>query len=721
MDFNQRCVDCFDETGGEDICMHCGFSQSSALTYSNALKPGSVLNRYIIGRVLHVGDNSIIYKAFNENLAHIVVIKELFPEASCMAKRNEDGSVFIPNEYEGLFRRQANMLFSIPRFIRNVSNENIVNYLDEFSANNTVYQVMEYMEGLTLEEYFCQVERLSFEEALDIMMPIMEAFEALHMKGIILQSFSPRNVFMTTAGEVKLFGIDNLKLINEKEPALPDIIPCYSAPEVYAEGTSYIESDIYSLAAVWFKVLSGVEIPDGKRRLKDKRKISFQAFNGLDLKVPEHVEAAISKALSVKRDQRFSSVHDFVESLNGSGGDRKPKGRGLSTFLIIFFVLLFLAGSGAATAFWIMDHSIVPLKSATIELWYPDSGNKELNARWKLIEKNFEEYAESQRKVFPLKIDLVTKPVEASVYSKKLKNALQNGEGPDIYCSTDLTKDEYAYSLEDLYETILDTDMPDNQKTWEKSDAFKDMKALFAEDNKIAFAYDLPVLYVSKTSDSPTDPDDNAKLDTLITKQDIDDRRFKNPLICNPDAIVYGAYAYGYDGTKKTISVLEKLYGCANRDWDPSTFVKESIKYYLGLSSEYRLMFDQKSNLNVVKLTGANNKLGYIYPEVWSVNKNAEKKEIKAAEFLLYYLMTTTAGQNAISYVKTDVYYIPLTKNVPDGASLFDKNYKALVMSDYNNYCGKSSKYAKLHQTAVSVAKSAKKNDSSSVLKDIIS
>lgn len=720
MESTQLCVNCFKYTGGEDVCMHCGFEQSAAERFTDALRPKTVLNKYVIGRVLKIDQESILYKAYDINLEHVVVINEFYPRKTCIIERMPNGTVDVSREYMDIFYTRMDTFLNTSRIIRNASNENVISFFDEFEANGTAYQVLEYLEGMTLESYFEQVPSLSFEEASTVMIPVMEGLEALHKMGIVFQSLSPKNIMIATSGDVKLFGFDNVKLMKDTYSYPPTAIDGYSAPEVYAQKKASFLSDIYSVGAIWFRILSGVIPPHAGQRKKNIA--SFHAIGLTELSVPELVEAVIFKAISLKPDHRFTDMRSFIESINGEGWRPKKSKIRPSAILAVAATLLVLLLGSCITIYSILNHSIIPFQDTDLTIWYVDNGDEELNARWTLVEKRFKEFVKSQHKNLDVEINLNIQGIRASNYQAKLKKSFQKREGmPDIYFSADIQNDENAYPLDTLYEAI-------DKKYPEQSASYTAMKSFFEPYNKIALCYDLPVMYASTRGNSFNDLKPYSNLKTLIGTSDIGSRRFEHPLICNPDAVLFAACAYGYQVAGGKTGSVESLYRCASNkfqqssSWKAPDFVNQSICYYIGFSSEYRSMIAQKSNLRMTKLRSADSTTGYIYPEVWSINKNADKKRIKAAISLLYYLCSEEKGQAAISYVNRNVCYIPLTTKIweknPYKANTLDHDFYSIVNSEYDTIVKNANAYAKIYDQSVKIANLAK--DQNGTVKELL-
>ncbi len=74
-----------------------------------------------------------------------------------------------------------------------------------FRDNGTAYLVMEFLDGVTFEEFLARRGgRITFETALRVVLPAMDAMAAVHAEGILHRDISPDNIYLTRAGKVKL-------------------------------------------------------------------------------------------------------------------------------------------------------------------------------------------------------------------------------------------------------------------------------------------------------------------------------------------------------------------------------------------------------------------------------------------------------------------------------------------------------------------------------------
>ncbi len=130
--------------------------------------------------------------------------------------------------------------FGLERFLHEVKtlarfadHPNIVTVRDFFRANGSAYMVMNYVEGMTLEEYLGQVgDKLAFLETRNIMMPVLDALKEVHLAGIMHRDISPDNIVIDSSGRVVLidFGAARQEM-QQKSRGLSVIMKAGYAPE----------------------------------------------------------------------------------------------------------------------------------------------------------------------------------------------------------------------------------------------------------------------------------------------------------------------------------------------------------------------------------------------------------------------------------------------------------------------------------------------------------
>lgn len=161
------------------ICPVCGYVRGGG--DSSMLPRGTRLaDRYIIGGNIGHGGFGITYLAYDTNNGKTVAVKEYFPTA--LAKRSGILHV-IPNSERNAeqFNTGAEKFFDEAELVRRFNgNPNIVSIYECFYENNTAYYVMEYLDGITLENYVEKYGALNSAQTLYIADKLTMALLVLH-------------------------------------------------------------------------------------------------------------------------------------------------------------------------------------------------------------------------------------------------------------------------------------------------------------------------------------------------------------------------------------------------------------------------------------------------------------------------------------------------------------------------------------------------------------
>lgn len=280
--------------------------------YPLALPAGTVLaGRYIIEKVLGQGGFGITYRAVDHKTNDKVAIKEFFPDT--LAYREGTTVVSYPGE------RSENYEYGKEGFLQEAQTlaefigcENIVRIHTYFEENGTAYFAMDYIEGVSFDEYLKERGgKISCDEAEKILLPIMDALYLVHSKGIVHRDVTPDNIYITNDGKVKLldFGAARYSL-GDKSRSLDVILKHGFAPkEQYTRrGKQGPFTDIYSLGATFYFALTGRRPPDSVDRLEEDDLIPPSS---LGVQITEYQEQAILQALSVQPGDRFESMLAF--------------------------------------------------------------------------------------------------------------------------------------------------------------------------------------------------------------------------------------------------------------------------------------------------------------------------------------------------------------------------------------------------------------------------
>ncbi|NNF57691.1 MAG: protein kinase, partial [Rhodothermaceae bacterium] len=282
-----------------------------------ALPARALLNdTYELGRVLGKGGFGITYAALDQDLQMAVAIKEYLPSA--VAGRGTDRATVEPHGVKdsNLFENGLNAFLSEGRTLAKFNHPNIVRVMAFFRENGTGYLVMPFIEGKTLAQLV--QERggtLSPEDALDLMMPVLDGLRAVHEQGFLHRDIKPQNIFITeTQGPILIdFGAARITFGQESQSLSAVLTPGYAPFEqYYRKGNQGPWTDVYAVAATLYRALTGERPPESPERNEvDELRPAHEVEPG----VSEALSAVLTRALAPRPEDRHQSVEALQAAL----------------------------------------------------------------------------------------------------------------------------------------------------------------------------------------------------------------------------------------------------------------------------------------------------------------------------------------------------------------------------------------------------------------------
>lgn len=266
-----------------------------------SLKVGDVLNgRYPILGILGEGGMGAVYKASDLGSTRIWAIKEMTEQFATEEERQEAIAGF---EQES-------------RLLSQLEHPNLPRITHFFTDNGHHYLVMDLVQGETWEKKQLR-EKQSIADILDIVYQITDVLRYLHgqPQPIIFRDLKPANVMITPEGVAKLidFGIARVFQAGKANDTRALGTPGYAAPEQYGSGQSDARTDIYALGVMMHQAFSGIDPSVDPFR--------FEPLTELIPDFPQSIEDIVSKAVALKREERFSCVAEMQEALQALHSD----------------------------------------------------------------------------------------------------------------------------------------------------------------------------------------------------------------------------------------------------------------------------------------------------------------------------------------------------------------------------------------------------------------
>lgn len=289
--------------------------------HREALPPGTLLQGGAL-RILDMigaGGFSLTYLAEERSRGVKVAVKELFP-SGCL----RSGLEVVP----GLHWELKNFAAALEDFVREgqvlkyFNHPSIVQCYSPFEENGTAYMAMELLKGESLLRQLEQRGGMNQQQALEVARQLGGALDIVHTSGIIHSDIKPENIILTDTNKFVLldFGVSRRYTPGRvAKGAVVAVSPGYSPPEQYLASKPLTPAtDVYSLAATIYTLLSMVVLPDAVLREKGT---PFTPLCEVNPTVTPRFSAVIAEALSLAPEQRPQSVEEFVYRLAEPSGD----------------------------------------------------------------------------------------------------------------------------------------------------------------------------------------------------------------------------------------------------------------------------------------------------------------------------------------------------------------------------------------------------------------
>ena len=286
----------------------------------STLQPGSTLQngKYEIQRVLGQGGFGITYLALQRNLQRTVVIKEFFMEGHCTREEQTHHVTIATGGDRSLVEMFYDKFFKEACHIAQLEHPNIVSIIDVFEENSTAYYVMKYAPNGSLEAKVKREGHLSEPEATRYILKVADALRFVHEHKMTHLDVKPDNILLSEKDEPWLvdFGLSKQYDYTGKATSFTPLgySNGYAPIEQYmpgGAGTFSPESDIYSLGATFFKLLTGITPPDASTIANEG--LPLQALK--DKGVSQSTIYVIFQAMEHLRKDRLHDMGRFISLL----------------------------------------------------------------------------------------------------------------------------------------------------------------------------------------------------------------------------------------------------------------------------------------------------------------------------------------------------------------------------------------------------------------------
>ncbi|MFW5432339.1 MAG: serine/threonine protein kinase [Methylophilaceae bacterium] len=296
-----------------------------ATSKNQTLPVGYMLQDYIITKVLSTGGFSFVYLAKDIN-KQTVAIKEYMPTG--LALREDGATVMLDSDDDAAtFKHGLKCFFEEGLALAKIDHKNIIRVTNFFRENNTVYMVMQYERGKSLQEYILsQTTPVSERFVRRVFSQLLNGLREVHLQKMLHLDIKPANIYIRLDGSPVLldFGSARQTLTLAQPKLSPSYTPGFAPPEQYYDRQKLGPwSDIYSVGASMYSCLArSAPIAASERVKADQLTPATKIGNGLYSK---ELLSIIDSCLELDYLERPQSVFSLQKALVNNISQKSAK------------------------------------------------------------------------------------------------------------------------------------------------------------------------------------------------------------------------------------------------------------------------------------------------------------------------------------------------------------------------------------------------------------
>ncbi|OGR89835.1 MAG: hypothetical protein A3J74_05030 [Elusimicrobia bacterium RIFCSPHIGHO2_02_FULL_57_9] len=265
-------------------------------------KPSKIDTTYALGKTIGMGGMGVVYEAVDRALQRKVAVKmireEFKPDGEAKARLLEEA-----------------------RTVAALHHPCIVDIHSIMEDKDGIYLIFEYLEGRTVDDIIQERKRLPLAEAKEIIKQACQALDYAHSHNVVHRDLKPANIMITDEGLVKVmdFGISRRMREAMQPSKIRETVwgtPGYMAPEL-REGSVRRESDIYSLAACLYEMLTG--LPPSPEQARVPPATRGESPSQLVAGLPPELDRLLEEAMHPDPESRTRCARDFWTRLERIG------------------------------------------------------------------------------------------------------------------------------------------------------------------------------------------------------------------------------------------------------------------------------------------------------------------------------------------------------------------------------------------------------------------
>ncbi len=296
----------------------------------SSLPPDTMIGGYRIVRKVAAGGFGVVYLAVDAE-GQQLAIKEYLP-SSLVSRAPGALLPAIAPEKLSLYRLGLKSFFEEGRALAQISHPSVVSVMNFFRENETVYMVMNYLEGASLQDFIVtareQKKSKVFRESTirSLFDEILRGLRIVHQHKMLHLDIKPANIFITDDNRAVLidFGAAREVLSKKGNFVRPMYTPGFAAPEMYRRDTKMGPwTDIYAIGACIYACMQGYPPNEAPQRLdKDRIEVALTRLRGV---YSDNLIEVVQWCMALDPLSRPQSVFALQKEMNREGSRRYTK------------------------------------------------------------------------------------------------------------------------------------------------------------------------------------------------------------------------------------------------------------------------------------------------------------------------------------------------------------------------------------------------------------
>lgn len=205
-----------------------------------------------------------------------------------------------------------------------IQNAHVVRVIEPPTARSFLYYLTDYVKGPSIAQVINERAPIDIQDAIELLEQMIRGTRAFHRRDTLHQDLKPENIILSVQGATLIdfgscwvAGIAEIKTPFQRDGILGTLD--YSAPEYRFGGAKSQRSDQFSLAVIFYEMITGKK-PYGNgyaeaKNLKDFTKLQYTPASRHNPMVPQWLDKAIEKAASISPNSRYSALSEWLKDL----------------------------------------------------------------------------------------------------------------------------------------------------------------------------------------------------------------------------------------------------------------------------------------------------------------------------------------------------------------------------------------------------------------------